>query len=122
MWHEKMKYKIVFEVFIEKFIIYLTANMTGSKDVVKTILDRDNTLDRIANDIPKDLTAEEAKSPVQVLLKMEEVKKYGNRRQLAIDNLVKVYGLVWGQCSSGLQTSLKGKQGYEAAADDYDVL
>ena len=31
MKHEKMRYKLVFDEFIEKFIIYLTTNMTGAK-------------------------------------------------------------------------------------------
>ena len=122
MRHEKMKNKVVFDEFIEKFVIYLTANMTGAKDVIKTVLDRDDTFKRIDVDMPKDLSDQDATSTVKVLLKTEEVKKFGNRRQLARDNLVKIYGLIWGQCSSGLQTSLKGEQGYDAAVDDHDVL
>ena len=122
MRHERMKHKLVYEEFIEKFVVYLTANMTGAKDVIKTVIDRDDTLKRIDKDEPKDLTTEEAKSTVKVLLKTDEVKKFGNRREQAKDNLVKIFGLVWGQCSVGLQTSLKGEKGYEAAVDDHDVV
>ena len=121
MRHEKMKNKVVFDDFIEKFVIYLTANMTGARDVIKTVLDRDDTMARIDKDEPKDLSTADAGSAVKVLLKTEEVKKFGHRKQLAKDNLVKIYGLIWGQCSSGLQTSLKGEQGYDTAVDDHDV-
>ena len=70
----------MFDEFIEKFIVYLTANMNGAKDVVKTIVESDDTLKRIDKDEPKDLRAEESASVVKVLLKTEEVKKFGNRR------------------------------------------
>ena len=122
MRHEKMKHKLVFDEFVEKFVVYLTANMTGAKDVIKTVLDRDDTLKRIDKEEPKDLTDVEAKSAVKVLLKTDEVKKFGNRREQAKDNLVKIFGLIWGQCSTGLQTSLKGESGYEDAVDDHDVV
>ena len=84
--------------------------------------DRDDVFERIDAEEPVDLTEEEEKSKVKVLLKTEEVKKFGARRQLAKDNLVKVYGLIWGQCSPGLQTAMKGEAGYDDALDDHDVL
>ena len=35
---------------------------------------------------------------------------------------VKVYGLIWGQCSAGLQTAIKGESGYDDAIDSHDVV
>ena len=67
---------MVFDEFIEKFVIYLTANMTGAKDIIKTIQERDDTFKRIDKDGPKDLTTEEAASTVKVLLNTKEVKKF----------------------------------------------
>ena len=58
--HERMKNKVIFDDFMEKFVTYLTSNMTGAKDVVKMITDRDDMLDRIDEDMPDDLTAEES--------------------------------------------------------------
>ena len=60
--------------------------MTGAKDVIKTIQERDDIFERIDKDEPKDLTTEEAASAVKALLKTKEVKKFSNRRQLAKDN------------------------------------
>ena len=120
--HEKMKHKVIFDDFIDKFTTYLTSNMTGARDVVKTILDRDDVMKRIDKDIPSDLTDEEAELAVRVLLKTEEVKKFGARKQLAKDNTVKAFGLIWGQCSPGLQTSIKGEDGYEGALDIHDLV
>ena len=120
--HEKIKVKVMYDVFIEKFVNYLTSNITGAKDVVKMIVDGDDMLKRIDKEEPIDLTEDEEKSKVKVLLKTEEVKKFGARRQQAIDNLVKVYGLIWGQCSAGLQTAIKGESGYDDATDSHDVV
>ena len=120
--HEKMKYKVIFDNFIEKFTTYLTSNLTGARDVVKTIIDKDDMMKRIEKEMPEDLTEEEKKSEVRVLLKTEEVKKFGARRQLAKDNTVKAFGLLWGQCSPGLQTSIKGESGYEGAVDIHNLL
>ena len=120
--HEKMKLKAMFDDFIEKLTTYLTSNMTGARDVVKTIIDRDDVMARIDLDEAVDLTEEEEKSTVKVLLKTEEVKKFGARKQQARDNTVKVFGLLWGQCSAGLQTSIKGEAGYEAALDTHDLI
>ena len=120
--HEKMKCKVTYDDFIEKFTTYLTSNLTGARDVVKTIIDKDNVMERIEKEMPEDLTVEEAKSAVRVLLKTEEVKKFGARRQLAKDNGVKTFGLLWGQCSPGLQTSIKGESGYEDAVDSHNLV
>ena len=120
--HERMKSKVMFDDFVETFTNYLTSNMTGARDVVRTITERDDTLERIDGDIPIDLTDEEAKSAVRTLLKTEEVKKFGTRRQQAIDNLVKVFGLIWGQCSSGLQTAIKGESGFDDAFKAHEVV
>mgnify|MGYP003321274356 CR=1 FL=1 len=37
-------------------------------------------------------------------------------------NMVKVYGLVWGQCSAALQSYIKGLDSYEDKSDGFDVL
>ena len=87
--HEKMKNKVMYDDFIEKWTNYLTSNMTGARDVVKTIIDRDDMDTRIDEDEPVDLTEEEATSTVKILLKTDEVKKFGSRREQAKDNLVK---------------------------------
>ena len=45
--HEKIKMKGTYDDFIEKFLVYLTSNMTGLKDIVKTIEDKDDMIKRI---------------------------------------------------------------------------
>ena len=109
MRHEKMKLKVMYDVFVETFTNYLTSNMTGAKDIVKTIVDGDDMLARTNEEEPVDLTEEEEKSKVKVF-------------QQTKDNLVKIYGLIWGQCSAGLQTAIKGEDGYDDAVDSHDVV
>ena len=38
------------------------------------------------------------------------------------DNLQKLYGLIWGQCSAGLRADIKGLNEYQEAADSLDAL
>ena len=37
-------------------------------------------------------------------------------------NIEKLYGLLWGQCSSALQATIKGTSEYEDKSDDFDTI
>ena len=37
-------------------------------------------------------------------------------------NMEKLYGLLWGQCSSALQATIKGISEYEDKSDDFNVI
>ena len=60
-----------------KFTNYLWSNITGAKDVVETIINRDDVLARIDVEELVVLTEEGEVTAVKVLLKTEEVKKIG---------------------------------------------
>ena len=37
-------------------------------------------------------------------------------------NLEKIFGIIWGQCSAGLQAYLKGLHGYQDKSATFDVV
>jgi hypothetical protein len=51
----------------------------------------------------------------------EEVKQYVTRKNNIRRNIQRVFGLIWGQCSSALQAYVKGQQGYVTASDTYNI-
>ena len=52
----------------------------------------------------------------------EEVKQFVQRKTNMRQNLEKTYGLIWGRCSAGLQTFIKGLSYYETASSAFDPL
>ena len=52
----------------------------------------------------------------------EEVKQFLQRKINVRRSLKKVYGLIWGQCSAGLQTYIKGLLYYEIGSSKFDAL
>ena len=52
----------------------------------------------------------------------ERLKAYVSRENQLKDNIVKVYGLVWRQCTSALQAVLKGHEGYTLCATTHDLV
>ena len=52
----------------------------------------------------------------------EEVKQFLQRKIYLRQNIEKTYGLVWGQCSSGLKQYMKGLQSYTTHAKVFDTI
>ena len=52
----------------------------------------------------------------------KEVKQFVQQKTNMRRNLERTYGLVWGQCSSGLQTYIKGLSYFETGSSIFDAL
>ena len=52
----------------------------------------------------------------------EEVKQFVRRKGTLRRNLEKLYGLVWGQCSTCLQMYIWGLTSYQAKSKVFDVV
>ena len=52
----------------------------------------------------------------------ERLKAYVSRENQLKDNIAKVYGLVWRQCTSALQAVLKGHEGYTLCEKTHDLV
>ena len=57
---------------------------------------------------PADLTAEEKKSDVEVEIKKEEIKEFVKQVTAVKSNQKKIYSLIFGNCTEGVQAMLKG--------------
>ena len=119
---EKFHLKVLFETFKDKVINYVISNCKNGGDTkpmfkkledhIKAMEDKhkpkklDNTADQIENDIQR-----------------ERIKQFVSREYVLRSNIEKkLYGLLWGQCSSALQATIKGTSEYEDKCDDFDAI
>ena len=56
------------------------------------------------------------------MLQQERIKAYVSRENQLKDNVIKVYGLFWRQCSSALQAVVKGNEEYKVSSSSHDLL
>ena len=100
--------------------------MTYPEDVVKLVRDIQDPLLNLIKEIPKtsdleeefgcsELTEDEKKAyeePIKDLY-AQNMKHFAVKRQGVKHNVVKLYGIIWGNCSHSLQTELASIEGYE---------
>ena len=55
-------------------------------------------------------------------IQRERIKKFVSREYILRSNMEKLYGLLWGQRSSALQATIKGRSEYEDKSDDFDAI
>ena len=118
--YEKFYKKLPFSQFVEKVHYYVISNYKDGGDlkaVFKKLQDPMREFE--AKHMP---SAIEDPNDIQKEIQKERVKQYVAREMLLKSNMVKVYGLVWGQCSAALQSYVKGLDSYEEKSDVFDVL
>ena len=52
----------------------------------------------------------------------EEIKQFVQRKMNLRRNMEKTYGLVWGQCSTALQSFIKEISGFEQQSASFDII
>ena len=57
---------------------------------------------------------------IKELILLKEIKEYMRRERLVKVTVHKVFGLVWGQCSEGLQSSVQLNSEYKKKTTAYD--
>ena len=55
---------------------------------------------------PTELSAEDKKEPIMVLIQTKEIKQYVKKGSVMQHNMIKLYGLIWVQCSQSLQSKM----------------
>ena len=107
-----------FETFLEKVSVYVISNLKDggdTKSVFRKIEDPTPTFraknkpkapDIIADNVDKDIYK-------------EEIKIFVSRELNLRRNLENIFGIIWGQCSSALQSNIKSINDFE---DKYDLL
>jgi hypothetical protein len=70
----------------------------------------------------KTMTPTKAADLVLVAQQTEEAIDYVKRMRVLRNNLPKLYRLLWGQCTPGLQSELHGHSNYKTKSDTFDCL
>ena len=52
----------------------------------------------------------------------EEMKMFANRRNVLQQNQIKLWGVIWGQCSPALQTEIKGNDDFLEESNKYNCV
>ena len=68
------------------------------------------------------MTETEQEDSLEVDIYKEKVKVYVSGLSHLSRNIEKVYGIVWGQCSSALQAKIKSVSGYHEKSSTLDCL
>ena len=119
--HEKFANKVVFSVFVERVKTYVLTNFEHASDMTSILDNLKDPKADIESKHPSELDPNE-KSEVKKWVKQEEVKKFVKRLSMLEQNKETLYGLIWGQCSSGLQEVLKADENYTTKSVTFDCI
>jgi len=101
---------------IEALSEYINKNMSFPKDLAS--LCEDHSVSELNE--PKDLSAEEEKSKTKTLIWETKVKAYVKRCDEQEKNLRAIFSVVWGQCSTAMQSKLQSLDGYNEKKTECD--
>ena len=119
---EKLSNKVVFTTFIDKMKNYVLTTFEEGKDMMPILEYMVDPKTMIEAEEPIDLTTEEMKSAVKQWLKQEEVKQHSKRLKFLKHNKEKLYALIWGQLTHGLQEELKGNNSFVTSDTSFDCI
>lgn len=121
--NEKISKKAPFAMFREKLADYVIKTLTHPDDVFKIIKKMEDPEAKFEKEhMPTDLTNEEAKSMAKKSIFEQKCKLYVAREQTMKSNKSKIYSLIWGQCSPGLQAIIQGDKDFVTKEEKRDVL
>ena len=116
---ERYSKKVVFSIFIERLKTHALTSFDDAKDIVTLLEQREDPADAIVKEAPKDLVTNKD-SDVEKWMNLERCKTYMRRLETLENNKQTLYGLIWGQCSHGLQEVVKADDDYKKKAKDFD--
>ena len=118
---ERYSKKVVFSIFIERLKNHVLTSFDDAKDIVELLEQRKDPADDIVKQAPKDLVNNKD-SDVEKWMNLERCKRHMRRLETLENNKQTLYGLMWGQCSSGLQEVIKADDDYKKKAKDFDCV
>ena len=119
--HERFTKKVPFESFTEKVYNHVITNFKDGISLQPVLLYLKEPFEKFnIKKKPKDLPDEHTKADESIY--NAKIKRYINLEDNLNDNLQKVYGLGWGQCSAGLKADVKGFDEYEEKSNDLDII
>ena len=82
--------------------------MQNPEDIIVLVSDLKCLKTVLNTSRPTALPAKDEKDPILVIIKTEEIKQFFIKRSTLRKNIVKICGLIWGQCSPALHSELEG--------------
>ena len=122
---ERFDKKVQFQVFMEKMDTYVISNFKDGGDIQSVFTELKDPTDVFqASNKPMKPEQDDLGEVDEVDKEIykEEVKQFVQRKINLRRNMEKSYGLVWGQCSSGLKQYIKGLATYEPNAKTFDIV
>ena len=122
---ERFDKKVQFQVFMEKMDTYVISNLKDGGDIQCVFTDMKDPTNAFQDANKPVKPAKDDFGGVDEVdqeIYKEEVKQYVQRKINLRRNMEKCFGLVWGQCSSGLKQYIKGLASYESSTKQFDVV
>ena len=102
---------------------YVLKNFRKAEEIVGIITDMNDPVTNFeCKHMPDDLTEKEEESKIKMKMWKMRVKRYMDREEILIDNTNKLHGIVIGQCTPPLRSTIKGDAEYEKKSSDFDTL
>ena len=118
---DKFHKKVPFDIFIEKVMNYVITNFKNGGDLKPLFRKLTNPKEAFEKKHKiKDLR--ESPTDIDRSIHAEKIKQYIKKEEILDNNMEKLFGVVWGQCSTMLHTYLKSLSDFEDKADNLDVL
>ena len=109
---ERFNNKVIFSTFTDQLKNYVLSNLVDAQDIVPIVENLIDTTADVLSEEPVDPKDKAKTNMIKQWLKQEEVKAFVNCLKTLRDNKQTLFGLIWGQLSSGLQEALKGEDEY----------
>ena len=119
---ETLDNKQSFRTFMEKMVEYVLREISNPNDVLELLTDQKDPRPALKANVPTGLSTEEKKNDVLVAIQTQRIKLYVSREMDLETNMLKIYGLIKGQCSHSLLAILKQEKEYDQKNSSQDVL
>ena len=119
---EKFANKVAFTTFIDKMKNHVLTDFEQARDMMPILESLKDPQSDVEGKEPSELTSEEAKSEVKRWMKQEKVKQHIKRLNVLDSNKEKLYALIWGQISTGLQEVIKGEDEFVNMDSVFDCI
>ena len=97
-------------------------NFSRAEDVVSLIVDLEDPTNVFEGKMPTELSTEDQNSKVKMKVWEMRLKRYLDREDVLTENINRLYGIMIGQCTPSLLSTMRGDQDYDSKSRQFDTL
>ena len=112
---------LLYENFIQAVVLYVLREFTKGATLKPLLEQLMNPLSYVGEK-PDDLSEDEQKLPMKIREWDYKYKKYDSEQDQCKENMIKLYGLLFGQCTSALKSEIKSEPEYDERSMKSDAL